>query len=113
MALVYNCNDDMAVAAFISGLEVTHFYKYLVKHDVTKMRDIFARVQPEFYQSLPQARRESEKQEAQPGPPKKTPNRVVGAINKSARNLTKVHGDEADLTPFKVPVDQVYNAIKC
>ena len=46
MALVYNCNDDMAAAAFISGLQVTHsFYKYLVKHEVTKMRDIITRTQ--------------------------------------------------------------------
>jgi len=40
-ALVYNCNDDVATAAFISGLQVTHsFYNHLVKNDVTKMRDI-------------------------------------------------------------------------
>ena len=39
MALVYNCNKDIAVAAFISGLQVTHsFYKHLVKSNVTKMR---------------------------------------------------------------------------
>jgi len=29
-----------------------------------------------------------------------------------AQNLAKVHGDEADLSLFKIPVDQVYNAIK-
>ena len=45
MALVYNCNDDVAAAAFISGLLVTHSYKYLVKHEVTKMRDILTRAQ--------------------------------------------------------------------
>ena len=46
MALVYNCKDDVAVAAFISGLQVTHsFYKHLVKYEVTKMRDIFIRAQ--------------------------------------------------------------------
>ena len=43
MTLVYNCNDDVVAAAFISGMQVTHsFYKYLVKHEVTKMRDILA-----------------------------------------------------------------------
>ena len=41
MALVYNCNDDVAAAAFISGLQVTYsFYKHLVKHEVIRMRDI-------------------------------------------------------------------------
>jgi len=44
MALVYNCNEDVAVAAFISELQVTHsFYKHLVKNDVTKMKDILVR----------------------------------------------------------------------
>ena len=38
MALVYNYNEDLATASFISGLQVTNpFYKYLVKNDVTKM----------------------------------------------------------------------------
>jgi len=41
MALVYNYNEDVAIVAFINGLQVTHsFYKNLVKNDVTKMRDI-------------------------------------------------------------------------
>ena len=41
MALVYNYNDVVVVIVFISGLQVTHlFYKHLVKHEVTKMRDI-------------------------------------------------------------------------
>ena len=44
VALVYNCNEDVVVATFISGLQATHsFYKYLVKNDVTKMRDILVR----------------------------------------------------------------------
>ena len=46
MALVYNCNDDVVAAAFIIRMHVTHsFYKYLVKHEVTKMRDILTRAQ--------------------------------------------------------------------
>ena len=46
MALVYNCNEDVAVVAFISGLQVTDsFYKYLVKNDVTMMRDILVQAQ--------------------------------------------------------------------
>ena len=45
MVLVYNCNED-AAAAFISGLQIIHsFCKYLVKNDVTKMRDILVRAQ--------------------------------------------------------------------
>ena len=46
MALVDNYNDDVAAAAFISRLQVTHsFYNHLVKNDVTKMRDILVRAQ--------------------------------------------------------------------
>ena len=46
MSLVYNCIEDFAAAAFVSGLQVTHsFYNHLVKNDVTKMRDIFVRAQ--------------------------------------------------------------------
>ena len=41
MTLVYNCNDDMAAAAFITGLQVSHsFYKHLVKYEVIRMSDI-------------------------------------------------------------------------
>ena len=46
MALVYNCNEDVATDALISGLQVTHsFYKHLVKNDVTKKRDILVLTQ--------------------------------------------------------------------
>ena len=44
ITLVYNCNEDVAVAAFISGLQVTDpFYKHLLKNNITKMRDIIVR----------------------------------------------------------------------
>ena len=43
LTLVYNYNDVVTVA-FINGLQVFHsFYKHLVKHEVTKMRDILSR----------------------------------------------------------------------
>ena len=43
MALIYNCNDDVVA---VSEMQVTHsFYKYLVKHEVIKMRYILARAQ--------------------------------------------------------------------
>jgi len=46
MALVYNCNDDVAVSTFITGLQITHsFYKHLVKYEFTKIRDILTRAQ--------------------------------------------------------------------
>jgi len=46
MALIYNCNDDVATAAFIAGLEINHsFYKHLVKHNVTNMKYILSRAQ--------------------------------------------------------------------
>ena len=44
MALVYNCNEDVAIVAFNSELQVTNsFYKLLMKNNVTKMRDILVR----------------------------------------------------------------------
>ena len=46
MALVYNCNENVVAAAFISERQVTNpFYKYLVKNDITKMRDILIQTQ--------------------------------------------------------------------
>ena len=46
MTLVYNCDEDVATAAFISGLQVIYsFFKHLVKNDVTKVRDILVRAQ--------------------------------------------------------------------
>ena len=42
MTLVYNCDDDMAAAALISGLQISHSYKRLVKHEVTRMTDILS-----------------------------------------------------------------------
>jgi len=46
MALMYNCNDNMVSATFINGLQVSYsFYKYLVKHEVTRMRNILSQAQ--------------------------------------------------------------------
>jgi len=46
MALVYNYNENIVAAAFISWLQITlSFYMRLVKKDVTKMRDILIWVQ--------------------------------------------------------------------
>ena len=53
-----------------------------------------------------------EKKKAQPDPSKKNLSQVVVVVNKPTQNLAKVHGDEAEVTPFKVPVDQIYNVIK-
>ena len=40
MTLVYNCNDDVIIVAFITGLQAYHsFYKHLVKHVITNMKD--------------------------------------------------------------------------
>jgi len=43
MDLVYKSNDDVVAAAFVSGMQVTHFfYKQLVKDEVTRRRDILS-----------------------------------------------------------------------
>ena len=58
MALVFNCNDGVATAAFIARLQTNHsFYKYLVKYDVTNMTDILS--QPQEYIQLEEATRSS------------------------------------------------------
>jgi len=49
MTLVYNCDDDMAAAALISGLQISHSYKRLVKHEVTRMTDILSWAQKYIY----------------------------------------------------------------
>jgi len=44
MGMVYDCSDDVAATAFIAGLQIDHsFYKLLVKHDITNMKDILSR----------------------------------------------------------------------
>ena len=92
MALVYNCNDNVAAAAFVSRLQVTHFfYKHLVKHEVTKMRDILSRTQKyiqikdvtrsAFDRSISEEDK-GEKLKSQPAFPKKNQNRASGTVHK-------------------------------
>ena len=46
MAMVYNCSNDVIAATFIVGLQTDHFfYKHLVEHDITNMKDILSRAQ--------------------------------------------------------------------
>jgi len=49
ITLVDNCNDDVVVVVFISGLQVSYsFYKHLVKHEVIRMRDILSQAQSTY-----------------------------------------------------------------
>jgi len=93
MALVYNCNDDVGVTAFISGLQVSHSYKHL-EHEVTRMRDILSRSQ--MYIQIenttrgetnlsPKRDNEGEEQKPDSVPPKKNQNRNV-VVNKPTQN---------------------------
>ena len=82
--MVYNYSGDVAAVAFIIGLQTDHFfYKHLVKHDITNMKDILSRAQK--YVQLDEAMRrsmtrppkqesEEEKIKPQPAPPKKIQN---------------------------------------
>ena len=46
MATIHNCSDEVAAAAFISGLPLTHkFYEVLVEHGVTQMSEVVRRAQ--------------------------------------------------------------------
>ena len=55
---------------------------------------------------------ESDGQKIQSSLPKKASNRAVGAVNKTTQNPIKHHRGEVNTTPFKIPMDQVYYAIK-
>jgi len=122
MALVYNCNDDVVAAAFISGLQVSHsFYKHLVKHKVTKMRDNLFRAQKYIQiedatrgaiNHSPKRGNEGEKLKLNFVPPKKNQDCGVGSVNKSTWDPAKASGEEADFTLFKISVDHVFNAVK-
>jgi len=58
MVMVYNCSDDVVAATFIVRLQTDHsFYKHLVKHDITNMKDILSRAQK--YVQLEEAIRSS------------------------------------------------------
>ena len=95
MALVYNCNDDVGVAAFISRMQVSHSYKHL-EHEVTKMRDILSRSQKYIQiedttrgetNLYPKRDNKGEEQKPEYVPPKKNQNQNV-VVNKPTRNPT-------------------------
>jgi len=101
MTLVYNCNDHTDAVTFISGLQVSHSYKHLVKYEVTRIRDILYRAQKyiqiedatrgETNRSLKQEN-EGEEQKPHSVPPKKNQNRDVGEVNKPVGTLQDLHG---------------------
>jgi len=81
MAMVYNCSDDVTAVAFIAGLQTDYpFYKHLVKHDITNMKDIMYRAQ-KYVQleketqnsmiQLPKQERDGEKSKQLSASPKK------------------------------------------
>ena len=50
MALVYNCSDDVVAIVFIVRLHIDRsFYKHLVKHNITNMKNILSRVLKYIY----------------------------------------------------------------
>jgi len=55
MALVYNCNKDVVVAAFIMVASHPLVLQHLVKNDISKMRDIL--VQTKKYMQIKEATR--------------------------------------------------------
>jgi len=116
MALVHNCNDNIVVAVFVSWLQVIHsFYKHLVKHEVTKMRDILSRAQKYIqiknatWSAVDRSTRwedKGEKPKPQPAFLKKNQNRAFGAVHKQTPpNPAKSYGEKADFSPFKISMD--------
>ena len=124
MALVYNCNEDEAVAAFISGLQVTHsFYKHLVKNDVTNKSDILVRAQK--YMQIEEATQSATTRPSKQGsegeklklkfPTRRNLNHNSVAVHKLPRHVRDSNKDDAvdlDQIPFRIPIDHVFNAIK-
>ena len=46
VATIHNCSDEVAAAAFIGGLPLTHkFFEILVEHGVTQMSEVVRRAQ--------------------------------------------------------------------
>jgi len=42
-----SCDEDISALTFISGLQISHpLYKYLLKHDVTRMSEVLSQAQP-------------------------------------------------------------------
>jgi len=124
MALVYNYNKDIAVATFVSGLQVTNpFYKYLVKNDVTKIREILVRVQN--YIQIEEATRSASSRPLRQGPEVEKPKPQLSMKRNLSHNLAAIHkrarrvaefskgGEtEPDLIPFRVIIDHIFNAMK-
>jgi len=105
--MVYNCNEDVVVAAFISEMHVTNpFYKHLVKNDVTKMRDILVRAQkyiqieqatPVTSSRPPRQKPEVKKPKSQ-FPPRKNPSHNSSAVPKPSKRAPECSkGTEAEL----------------
>ena len=102
MALVYNCNDDVAAVAFISGMQVTHsFYKHLVKYEVTKMRDILTSAQTYIQiedvtrasaNRSPKHRVESERQKVQLSPQRRLLVRRLELLTSRLKTSPKLTG---------------------
>jgi len=118
MTLVYSCNEDVATAAFISGLQVIYsFYKYLVKNDVTKVRDILVRAQK--YMQIEEATRSTitrplREAKGAVSPKEKSKSHSV-AVHKPPRYARESNKDgdvELEIIPFRILVDYVFNAIK-
>jgi len=95
IALVYNCNEDIVAAAFISGLQVSHlFYKHLMKNDITKIRDIL--IQAQKYIQVEEATRAASSHSPRQGPkvekpklqfpPRKNPSHNVSSVREPARH---------------------------
>ena len=115
MALVYNCNEDVAAAAFISGLQVTYpIYKHLVRNDATRMRDIL--VQAQKYIQIKEATRPTFSRSPKQGPEieklkpqfhsKKNSSHNSSTVRKPSRCAAesgKGGESERDLTPFRIP----------
>jgi len=124
MTLVYNCNEDVVAAAFISRLHVTNpFYKHLVKNEIIRMRDILLRAQNyiKIEEATPtmlyrSSRQGPETEKLKPQfPLRKNLSHNSSAVCKPSRRAAKSSkgGDsERDLTPFRVSINQIFNALK-
>ena len=117
MALMYNCNYDVVVAVFINGLLVTYsFYKHLVKHDAPrcgtsslKLRSISrSRTRPEAQLIALSKGRIMRRNRSLNLPSQKRMKMGFLTLSKPCEDLRR----QSRLTPFKISVDHVFDAIK-
>jgi len=119
MAMVYNCSDDVVTAAFIVGLQTDHSsYKHLEMHDVTNMKGIMSQAQKyiQLEETTRSTTNHSTRYEAEASHKTQGHSRGHDAHKlvhpNPSQSQLRVFRTDADFTPLKLPIEQVFRAIE-